>query len=347
MTLIINVVLKIAIKGKQPGQFGERMRSRFGAVVSGKFVYVLACVAVFGLSGCAGDRGSASKKSDANLKTKNVEAGEASVQVPSKAFKKFADDSPEPIPEKHPTYTEEEEVYLKQEDAWIELLDGLDLDTVEKPKKALVTPYGVKNVYDPYQDPVVKVVFKKLYEERQESDYFDDWPETFIERSQRKKARKHLYFGSRDVYPRAADILRNARYAQRNDYARARCRGIEQLSCLDPNVSIRRFRSCPSESGIAWGSGRLSECENEYNLWLSEQNLEEEIPLSKWPIPGVPKLCLFDEDLPSVPRPDGYNDRYLPFHIAQIGDPMRGTVEQQFDQYFAINCPKFQNITSQ
>jgi len=300
--------LSITMRGTLWADF-RQARLIFVKVISSKIVGSLVGGVSLGLAGCAGDGGS------------------------------------EPIPEKYPTYTEEEEVYLKQQNAWNELLEGLDLDTVEKPKKKLVAPYGVKNVYDPYQDAVVEIVFKKLYEERQDSDYFDDWPETPLERSQRTKARDHRFFGRGDVSFAPAKILRNARTAQNNDYVRAGCRAPLNLSCLEP--SERLFKPCLSAAGVAWGSARLSECENEYNRWLSGQNLEEEIPLSKWPVSGAPKLCLFDEDLPSVSRPAGYTEHYLPFHVAQIGDPMRGTVEQQFDQYFAINCPKFQNITSQ
>ena len=32
------------------------------------------------------------------------------------------------------------------------------------------------------------------------------------------------------------------------------------------------------------------------------------------------------------------NIQRLPYDIEHIGDPMRGDFEQQFSQYFAINC---------
>lgn len=284
----------------------------------------------FGLSACG--RVDTRMTDISTPKAETLRTEKNSPQTPRPEMQSASDDPQ--------TFTEEEEeFYFKQQDAWKELVEGLDIDTVGKPKNYLVTPHGVKAVYDPYQDPVVKTVFKKLYEERQGSDYFDDWPETLIERSQKTKARDHQYFGTSDISFIPTKILGKARSAQQNDYARAGCRGIEQLNCLDSNVSIRRFRPCSSESGVAWGSSVLSECE--YHSIPRRPGEEDEIPLSKWPIPGVPKLCHYDEDLPSISRPDGYTDRYLPFHVKQIGDPMRGTVEQQFDQYFAISCSKY------
>jgi len=288
----------------------------------------------FGLSACQGVDTPPLDTTSPNAET--IQAAQSSQQTSRAAIYAASSASK--------TYTEEEEeFYLKQEDAWIELLEGLDVDTVGKLKKNLVTPYGVKNVYDPYQDPVVEIVFKKLYEERQESDYFDDWPETLIERSQRNKAREYDYFGRSDVSLKPTRILRNARFAQKNDYVRAGCLGPSHLSCLGPYIST--FRPCTSESDMGWGSSLLSECEADSVPRRSEE--EEVIPLGNWPKPGEPKVCYFEDDLPSIPRPQGYENHYLPIHEKQIGDPMRGTVKQQFDQYFAITCSRFHNFQSQ
>ena len=236
---------------------------------------------------------------------------------------------------------EEEELHYRLKDAWRDMLEGLDRDTVNKPKKDLVTPSGVERIYDPYQDSVVKMVFEKLYAERQQSDYFDDWPKTMIERSQRKKARKHPIYG-RDIYSPAARILSKARAAQRNDYIRAGCRWPQNLRCLIDYSMLDTI--CSSGSDAAWGSSVLSDCKSPYVRPIADGE-EDVIPLGYWP--KVPKTCHFDKDIPSISRPDGYKDRYLPFHGRQIGDPKRGTVAQQFDQYFAINCPKFQTVESE
>ena len=246
------------------------------------------------------------------------------------------------------TFTvEEEEMYEKAYDEWRDMLEGLDRDTVNKPKKDLETPSGVKRIYDPYQDPVVNMVFKKLYAERQQSDYFDDWPKTVIERSQRKKVRDHHFWDRRDIFSGGERILRKARAAQRNDYVRAGCRWPQTLRCLRDYGYIypRPNIICSSGPDAAWGSSVLSDCKSHYVRDYSGD--EDVILLGYGPKAGVPQTCHFEENIPSISRPEGNKDRYLPFHGRQIGDPKRGTVEQQFDQYFAINCPKFQTVESE
>ena len=299
----------------------------------------------FGLAACHDVDAPAPDLSSREAETfqdKNIAPQSSLTETQSAANASKTDTEEEVCPE------EEDDFFSELYHEWRKLVEELDVDTVNKPKKNLNTPYGVKSVYDPHQDTDIKIIFKKLYEERQEFDYFDDWPETFIERSQRKKARKHHCFGSGDVSFAPVKILRNARLAQRNDYIRAGCRAPLDLHCLLP--SRRVFIPCASESQAAWGSSDWSDCEDAYARRLAKERrksgvvYEDEIPLSKWPKPGEPKLCHFDEDLPSVSRPDGYAGRYLPFHEKQIGDPMRGTVEQQFDQYFAIECSKYRRL---
>ncbi len=284
---------------------------------------------VFGLSACQ----------DAVARAPDIFSPKAETQSATNASK--TDTEEEVCPE------EEDDFFSDRYHEWRKLLEKLDVDTVDKPKNNLNTPYGVKSVYDPHQDTAVKIIFKKLYKERQEFDYFYDWPETLIERSQKKKARKHPCFGASDLSFAPLKILRNARLAQRNDYIRAGCRAPLDLHCLLPYRRV--FTPCASESQAAWGSSDWSDCEDAYARRMAKERrksgvvYDEEVSMTTRK-PGMPKLCRFDEDLPSVPRPDGYTDRNLPFHIKQIGDPMRGTVEQQFNQYFAIECAEYRRL---
>jgi len=197
-------------------------------------------------------------------------------------------------------------------------LKGLDLGTENKPKRDLVTPYGVKQVYDPHQDPAVRIVFKEYYEEKHKSGYFDKWPRDLIERSQRKPS------GGINM------ILLNARGTQLGDYRYAGCGRPQTLRCLlPPSVPLK---GCPR------GVSKVSECK--------DSSFPDDLLLPMHPAPKY-KLCPFDGELPSVSRPRSLKSGLaLPFHRQHIGDPKRGTMQQQFDQYFAIHCNEFFDIES-
>ena len=60
---------------------------------------------------------------------------------------------------------------------------GLDVETVTKPKKALETPDGVKQVYDPAQDITVRTAFRGLMQARRQAGYFKGWSRHLTYRS--------------------------------------------------------------------------------------------------------------------------------------------------------------------
>jgi len=216
-------------------------------------------------------------------------------------------------------------------------LKGLDLGTENKPKRDLVTPFGIKRVYDPHQDPAVRIAFKKHFEEKQMSEYFGKWPRRLIDRSQKTDET------ARPFLPR---ILSTARNAQIFDYRRSECSDVQQLRCMFGPGFPRRM--CPSDT--LWGTNELTDCER---ALYSDEYIDSFYFSFPTHSPKY-KLCAFDRELPLIATspvsPIGKKSKSsewkLPFHEKHIGDPKRGTMQQQFDQYFAIHCNKFFDVQS-
>jgi len=60
--------------------------------------------------------------------------------------------------------------------AALPIIDSAKFETVDKAKTDLKTPTGTKQIYDPLQDPDVRLAFEGFTQAKQQSGYFKGWP---------------------------------------------------------------------------------------------------------------------------------------------------------------------------
>ena len=210
--------------------------------------------------------------------------------------------------------------------AALPIIDSAKFETVDKAKTDLKTPTGTKQIYDPLQDPDVRLAFEGFSQAKQQSGYFKGWPRNLIKRwnhgrhIEKSNIIWNEFRSNTPLIDEYNKTLGSAGIAQYNDYLRAGCSSIQQDKiCRYQRRIGYDFDPC-SEGQTSWGDFNKSECEkrtlNEYDQILT-----------------MPRLYY------KPPRPVTPEDFCL--NPAHIGDPKKGSIEMQLEDYFSLTCNKF------
>lgn len=200
--------------------------------------------------------------------------------------------------------------------------DSSIFETINKSKEDLLTPTGTKQIYDPLQDSEVKSAFNGLVQARRRAGYFKELPNSISKRWQTDLPKEGFkltwdrYRKNHSVIDDYLTVLRLARSAQFNDYRRAGCASIESKICYAHSFPQYDFGPC-SEKQTNWGGHMKSKCEMATNI-------------------DHDTILTFARRINRSKNPDDFCVN--PTHI---GDPKRGAVDNQFEDYFSMSCVEY------
>lgn len=165
------------------------------------------------------------------------------------------------------------------------------------------SPDGFKNIYNPVSDPAVRTAFREIAKSPDTVNYHRE-----------KSDQDNLYSWDRqrDELLRnwvAGETVHRAYRAQANNMVRAGCAYYESPRCYTGNTIFDA--KCPDDTSVS--PAELTSCEE-----ASKQ------------IGDVTGACVID------------NKSLKPFYLSGIGDPKRGRIDNQIEDFFKINCVRWQ-----